>query len=150
MQLSTAYNIHNRGSFQADQTALKSGDSSRDRQSGGETYMPFQQGDQVRFQPAHAMNWQPDTYSASPLTLFIERLFNLDIRLITSVIATLIFSVLFQALFNANLLLTAVIGLVFFMGWYIMSFFDFQRVLWNAQHGPRQTRHMHHQVQATF
>lgn len=148
MQLSTAYNIHNRGSFQASDTALKSGDSHKDRQSGGETYMPFQQGDQVRFQPAYT-SWQSDSYQPTTMRSLIEGLFNLDIRLITSIMASLMFTIVFQTLTN-NSLLNLVMTPVFFVTWYIMSYFNFQRVLENAQNGPRQTRHMHHQVSATF
>ncbi len=148
MQLSTAYNIQNRGSFQTSDTALKSGDSNRDRQSGGETYMPFQQGDQVRFQPAYT-SWQADSYQPSTLGSVVEGLFNLDLRLITSIMASLMFAIVFQTL-TSNSLLTLVFTPVFFLTWYIMSFFNFQRAFENAQHGPRQTRHMHHQVSATF
>ena len=147
MQMTTAYSIHNRGTFQSGQ-ALSSGGANRDRQSGGETYVPYQQGDQVQFAKA-APAWPSDSAPASGFAQFGERLFNLDIRIITSAIATVIFAVMFQAVVS-QAILTTLLSLVFFVGWYIMSFFDFQRVLYNAQHGPRQMRHMHHQVPATF
>lgn len=146
----TATSIHNRGTFHLEQTALKSGDSNKDRQSGGETYMPYQQGDQVQFRPARQQTWQPEVAQANTLTLLIERIFNLDIRVITSAIAAVMFATVFHAIFSAHPALSIAAGVIFFMVWYVMSFFDFARVLNNAQHGPRQNRHSHHQVQATF
>lgn len=146
MQTTTS-SIHNRGTFHFDETAFRAGDSSKDRQSGGENYMPYQQGDQVQFRPGQY--WQPEVQQGN-LTQFIERVFNLDIRVITSAIAATIFATIFHAAFSAHPALSAVLGLVFFVVWYVMSFFDFARMLNNAQHGPRQSRHSHHQVQATF
>lgn len=145
MQLSTAYNIHNRGAFQTG-AALASGGMSKDRQSGGETYMPFQQGDAVSFGPA-----QPSWSNAEErrLNLLTDYIFNIDTRVITSLIATLIFGAVFQALAHSAAL-TAVLGLIFFTLWYIMSYFNFQRALFNAQHGPRQMRYSHHQVPVTL
>lgn len=146
MQLTTATSIHNRGAFQTG-VALSAGSSQRDRQSGGETYMPFQQGDQVRFQPA-----QPAWSTPAPaggMQLLTDYIFNIDTRIITSLIASLIFGAVFQALAH-NAALTLIFSGVFFTLWYIMSFFSFQRVLYNAQHGRRQMRYSHHQVSATF
>ena len=148
MQLTTAYNIHNRGAFHLENTALRSGDSSKDRQSGGETYMPFAQGDEARFAQTQQLWSEPSAQSG--MNLLTDYIFNVDTRLITSLIATMIFSVMFQAILNAPLLVTLPVGFVFFLLWYIMSFFNFQRVLANAQQGPRQMRHIHHQVSATF
>jgi hypothetical protein len=145
--VTTASSIHNRGTFQLEQT-MKSGDSSKDRQSGGETYMPYQQGDQVQFRQTQT-TWQPEAAQASTLSLLLNGLFGLDTRVFTSAIAALIFATLFHALFTSPLLSIA-LGFLFFVVWYVMSFFNFQRVIANAQHGPRQTRHMHHQVSATF
>lgn len=148
MQLSTAYNVHNRGTFHLENTALKSGDSSKDRQSSGESYVPYQQGDQIQFASA-TQTWPEAAPSQTGLGLVFEGLFNLDTRIITALIASMLFSAGIQAL-SSQPLLTAVLGFSFFMVWYVMSFFDFQRVLHNAQQGPRHMKHMHHQVQATF
>lgn len=147
MQLTTAYSIHNRGTFHAGNTALTAGDSSKDRQSGGETYMPFQQGDEVRFRPAQ-QTWT-EVQPSGGMNLLTDYIFNIDTRVITSLIATMMFVAVFQALLH-TVALTVVAGLAFFVVWYIMSFFSLQRVLTNAQHGPRQMRYSHHQVPATF
>lgn len=147
MNLTSAQNVQNRGTFQAANTALRSGNSSSDRQSGGETYMPYQHGDQVRFQTAH-FHAQPEIPQANGIALWIERLLNLDMRVYTSLIATLLFSTLFNAL-TASALWTIVVSVPFFLVWYVMSFFNYQRLYQNSL-GHAPMKHTSHQVPATF
>ncbi len=149
MQLTSAQNVQNRGSFQASQTALKSGGSSPDRQSGGETYMPYQQGDQFAYRPARTAQL-PVQVQSSGIALWIERLLNLDLRVYTAFIATLFFSTLFQAATESSLLLTAVLAVPFFLVWYVMSFFNFQRVFQNALAPQQSINRRSYQVPATF
>ena len=149
MQLTSAQNVQNRGSFQASQTALKSGGSSPDRQSGGETYMPYQQGDQFVYRPAPTVQLHTPV-QASGLALWIERLLNLDIRVYTSFIATLIFSTLFQAATESSIIVTVLLAVPFFLVWYVMSFFNFQRVCQNAFAPQQNINRRSYQVPATF
>lgn len=149
MQLTSAQNVQNRGSFQASQTALKSGDSSPDRQSGGETYMPYQQGDQFAYRrPATAQLTVQN--QSKGLGFWIERLLNLDLRVYTAFIATLFFSTLFQAATQSSMILTVVLAIPFFLVWYVMSFFNFQRVYENAMAPQQSTNRRSYQVPATF
>lgn len=147
MQLSTAYNIHNRGAFRIEDTAFKSSDSSKDRQSGGETYMPYQQGDAYQFQQTASLNPQ-DTFQLSPVARLVEQVLNLDIRVYTALIPTLFFVAILQALTNTTLI-TVLAAIPFYLTWYVMSFFDFQR-FWTNANSSQQRHYMHQQVQATY
>lgn len=148
MSLSTATSVQNRGTFYAANTALKSGNSSRDRQSGSDAgYMPYQQGDQMAFQATAPLPSLQAT-EIHPLYLLVYRLLNLDVKLIGALIATLFFGASVQGIGNMPLV-TLLASPVFFFIWYVMSYFDFQRAYQNALNGPRQARH-HQQVPVTF
>jgi hypothetical protein len=132
MNLSAAHAIQNRGSFQVAETALKSGNSSSDRQSGGESYMSFQHTDSLHFQRFAA---QPEIQTTEDrLLAMVNKLFSLDTRVYTSLVVTLFFGMIFQAIFEAPVL-TAVSSLAFFFVWYVMSFFDFQRLMQTLAYG---------------
>lgn len=147
MQLSTAHSLQNRGSFRIEDTAFKMGDSSRDRQSGGETFMPYQQGDALHFRPYTAQLSAPT--EPTGLALWVSRLMGLDARVFTALIPAVLFAALLSGFGLSTLPVLALSASVYFC-WYVMSFFNFERVVHNALNGPRQTRHLHHQVPATF
>jgi len=148
MQLTTAYSAQNRGTFRLEDTAFKMGDSSKDRQSGGETFMPYQQGDQIHFQPAYRSQAAAQQ-SPNALALWIHNLMNLDTRVFTALVPATLFSALLHSLSVALVLNLALAAALYFV-WYVMSFFDFQRVFESAANGPRHNRHIHQQVPATF
>lgn len=124
MHLSTAMNVQNRGAFHIENTAFKAGNSESDRQSGGEAYMMFN--DQLNFQqlPVQPEYVQPEL---NPAMKVLNHLLNMDTRFYIAVIVTAVFSSFFQAMV-ASTLLTVVVSAVFFVVWYIMSFFDFKKI----------------------
>lgn len=144
MQLSTAHAIQNRGSFRIEDTAFKMGDSSKERQSGGDTFMPYQQGDALNFRPSYTAQLSPQQAPSA-----LSFLMNLDSRVFTAFIPTVLLAALLSSL-GLGALSVAASSAVFYFFWYVMSFFNFERVMYNALNGPRQTRHLHHQVPATF
>lgn len=148
MQLTTAYNIHNRGSFQIEDTAFKAGNSSQDRQSRGEAYLPYQQGDQLDFRPALATGPSP-VVDNSGIASWLGQIANLDIRVYTALIPTVLFAAFFQAISN-NTLLSITLSIPFYLVWYVMSFFDFQKFMSNTRYYQAQRQQTHHQVHATF
>lgn len=148
MQLTTATNVQNVGRFQMANTALKAGDSNPDRQSQGETYIPYQQGDQFNFQrPAE---YAEAEMSRNGLYNVAEHLLNMDTRVYTSVIPTFFFSALFHALVNLNIFVTLAFAVVFYFTWYILSFFNFSRAWRNAMLASHTPRQRTHQLPASF
>jgi hypothetical protein len=132
MSMNAAQAIQNRGSFHVAQTALKSGNSSSDRQSSGESYMSFQHTDSLNFQRFAA---QPEIVTTEDrLLAMVNKLFSLDTRVYTSLAITIFFSMIFQAIFETPLL-TVVASFAFFFVWYVMSFFDFNRLAQTLAYG---------------
>lgn len=151
MRLSTAQNTQNLGTFHFQDTALKSGDSSKDRQSGNAMYAPYAHGDQVHFQNRTAPLHYAAPAQPSEFMLFLERLLSLDIRFYTSIVATLLFAVFLQAFSGLSVVIVALISVPFFLVWYVMSFFNFQRVIDNANHAQAMRSRQHSmQIPATF
>lgn len=151
MRLSTAQNTQNLGTFHFQDTAFKSGDSSKDRQSGHAMYTPYEHGDQVSFQNRTAPLHYAAPAQPSGLMLFIERLLSLDIRFYTSIVATVLFSVCLQAISGLNIIVVALIAVPFFLVWYVMSFFNFQRVMDNVNQAQAMRSRQHSmQIPATF
>lgn len=134
MQLTTAQSLQNRGTFHVADTALKSGNSHADRHSGGEAYLAFQQADSLQVR-----RWMTQSESARTpedhLLHFFHALLSMDIRVYTSLVVSLIFAMIFHAVLEPHALITAGISTVFFFVWYVMSFFDFQRLLHTLTHG---------------
>lgn len=133
MQLTAAQNLQNRGTFHVADTALKSGNSHSDRHSGGETYMAFQHTDSLQFQRWMTQAEVPTT--EDQIVAFCSLLLSLDIRVYTSLAVSLVFAMVFHAVFEPHALMTLVTGTVFFFVWYVMSFFDFQRLMKTLSYG---------------
>ncbi len=154
MRLSTAQNTQNLGTFHVQDTAFKSGDSSKDRQSGGPMYTPYQHGDQVMFQSRTAQLQMPAAPQVSGFANLLQTLMNLDIRFFIALAATFAFASIFHAFSGMNIVVAGLVAVPFFFIWYVMSFFNVQRVMDNmnhaqaARHQSRRLQTM--QIPATF
>lgn len=138
MHFNTTTNLQNRGTFQLEDTVFKSGNSSSDRQSSGETFTPYRQGDTMEFRQRPV--YQQPVAQRRPGLDFLSRLLNLDLRVYTALIAGILIATFFHALFSEMPLLTVVIGILSFFVWYIMSFFNFQHIFNLLVQGPDEAR----------
>lgn len=129
-----SFNVQNRGTFHLENVALRSGGASADRETAPQTYVPYSQGDQIMFQ--HQAPAKPVATTAQVGNF----LFNLETRIFAAAIASLLTSALFHAIYDRFALLTLMIGVMVFVGFYVMSFFDFQRVLNTIANGPSNPR----------
>ncbi len=128
--MTSAHSIQNRGTFHVSQTALTSGNSHSDRQSGGESYQAFHQSDSMNFQ-RYQRGPQSQVTPEDQLIAFFSKMLSLDIRVYTSLVVSILFSMLFHAVFEPFALVTLFTGSAFFFVWYVMSFFDFRRLAHN-------------------
>lgn len=151
MRLSTAQNTQNLGTFHFQDAAFKSGDSNKDRQSGNPMYMPYEQGDQVYFQNRTAPLRPVQVYQPSAFVLFLERLLAFDARFYIALAATLMFAMMTHGLSDLNVVWVALLSVPFFMVWYVMSFFNVQRVIDDVHHAQAMRARQHSmQIPATF
>lgn len=151
MRLSTAQNTQNLGTFHFQDAAFKSGDSSKDRQSGNPNFTPYQHGDQVNLQSRTAPLRPVHVAQPSALVLFLERLLAFDARFYISVVATLVFAMMTHGLSDLNVFLIALMSVPFFMTWYVMSFFNVDRVMNNLHHAQAlRSRQQNMHIPATF
>ena len=131
--MTSAQRIQNRGTFHVSQTALTSGNSHSDRQSGGEAYQSFQQADSLSFQRYQTAPG-PRITPEDQMIAFFSKMLSLDIRVYTSLVVSILFSMLFHAVFEPFALVTLLTGSAFFFVWYVMSFFDFRRLAHNLSY----------------
>jgi len=95
--------------------------------------MAFQHADSMHFQRYQA---QPvATSSEDRFMAVLQMLLSLDTRVYTSLVVSILFTTVFHAIFEVFPLISVAVGMAFFFVWYVMSFFDFKRLVHTLSYG---------------